>query len=135
MTRTPPAADPTPHLMDEILALLTPLQAIQHRHQELLDAHRTADGDVIEEQRTEYEEVREATAMEASDTLDVVIKRLELLAAVPTRRAFTPHSPAPATRTENSPSCSSSMPPTSTMPTAPSTNCPHSKHGCKTPRP
>ncbi|WP_198358329.1 hypothetical protein [Streptomyces fildesensis] len=89
MSGSRPTADRTPHLTDEILALLTPLQAMRHRHQEQLDAHRTADGEVIEEQRTAYEEVREATAMEASDTLDVVIKRLELLTAVPTRRAFT----------------------------------------------
>ncbi|NEA60183.1 hypothetical protein G3I60_39990 [Streptomyces sp. SID13666] len=75
--------------MDEILAVLAPLQALRHRHQEQLDLHRTADGDVIEEQRTAYEEVRETTAMEASDTLGVVIKRLELLAAIPTCRAFT----------------------------------------------
>lgn len=89
MTRTPPAAGPTPHLVDEILALLAALQAMQRRHQELLDVHRSVDGEVIEEQRAAYEEVRDATAMEASDTLDVVIKRLELLAAVPTSRAFT----------------------------------------------
>ncbi|MCZ4124178.1 hypothetical protein [Streptomyces sp. H39-S7] len=89
MTGVRPAAGPAPHLMDEILALLTPLQVMRHRHQEQLDVHRTADGDVIEQQRSAYEEVREATAMEASDTLDVVIKRLELLTALPARRAFT----------------------------------------------
>ncbi|MCZ4102923.1 hypothetical protein [Streptomyces sp. H39-C1] len=77
MSGSRPTAGPAPHLMDEILALLTPLQAMRHRHQEQLDVHRTADGDVIEEQRSTYEEVRAATAMEASDTLDVVIKRLD----------------------------------------------------------
>ncbi|MFF3460321.1 hypothetical protein ACFYXH_39765 [Streptomyces sp. NPDC002730] len=77
------------HLFDEIRALLAPLQAMHRRHQEELDAHRNADGEVIEEQRAAYEEVRETTAIEASDTLDTVAKRLELLTAVPARRAFT----------------------------------------------
>ncbi|MFD4479434.1 hypothetical protein ACFWPU_25415 [Streptomyces sp. NPDC058471] len=89
MTRMHPADGPTPHLVDEILALLTALQTMHRRHQEELDVYRNTDGEVIEAQRREYEDAREATAMEASDTLETVIHRLALLAAVPTRRAFT----------------------------------------------
>lgn len=78
-----------PHLLDEIQALLAPLQAMYHRHQEELDAHRNADGEVIEEQRAAYEEAREDTAIEASDALEIVVKRLELLTSLPQHRAFT----------------------------------------------
>lgn len=78
-----------PYLIDEIRAMLPPLQAMHRRHQEELDAHRTAEREVIEAQRAAYEEAREETAIEASDALDIVIKRLELLAAIPARRAFT----------------------------------------------
>jgi hypothetical protein len=85
----PTVVSPSPHLVDEIRALLAPLQVMHCRHQEELDAHRNADGEVTEDQYAAYEEVRETTAIEASDTLDTVITRLELLAAVPTRRAFT----------------------------------------------
>ena len=76
-------------VIDEIQALLDPLREMHRRHQEALDEHRTADGDVIETQYAEYEETRHTTAIEASDTLDTVIQRLELLVATPARRAFT----------------------------------------------
>ncbi|QNA72101.1 hypothetical protein C8250_009450 [Streptomyces sp. So13.3] len=89
MTESLPTAGPAPHLMDEILALLTPLQAMHRRHQEELDVYRNTDGEVIEDQRRAYEGTRESTAMEASDTLGIVVQRLALLASVPTRRAFT----------------------------------------------
>lgn len=80
---------PESHVSDEIRALLTPLQEMQQRHQQRLAAYKNADGDVIEEQYAEYDDARYESAIEASDTLDTVIKRLELLTTLPVRRAFT----------------------------------------------
>ncbi|MFE7119833.1 hypothetical protein ACFU99_30885 [Streptomyces sp. NPDC057654] len=97
MTHQPPPPTPTATtvpvpdaaLIDEIHDLLAVLQSLRRRHQQELDEHRNADGEVIEEQYAAYEETRTDTAIEASDALETVTRRLELLAATPVRRAFT----------------------------------------------
>jgi hypothetical protein len=92
VTTNPPPTSPAstpPHLFDEIQALLPPLRALLRDHQERLDQYRDADGDVIEVQYREYEDARWETALEASDSLAVLVPRLEQLVADPPRRAFT----------------------------------------------
>ncbi|WP_367435105.1 hypothetical protein [Streptomyces celluloflavus] len=86
---THPSSFTHTHLIDEIQALLDPLRTMHRRHQDALDKHRTADGEITEEEYADYEEARQTTAIEASDTLDTVVKRLELLVAAPAHRAFT----------------------------------------------
>ncbi|MEU4347049.1 hypothetical protein [Streptomyces sp. NPDC023838] len=65
------------------------MQELQRRHQQRLDAHRTEDGEVIEDQYAAYDDARLETALEASDALDTLVAQLELLVADPPRRAFT----------------------------------------------
>lgn len=77
------------YLFDDLRALLAPVQELQVRHQQRLDAHRTEDGEVIEDQYAAYDDVRLETALEASDTLDALVAQLEVLVADPPRRAFT----------------------------------------------
>ncbi|MFD7013930.1 hypothetical protein [Streptomyces sp. NPDC059928] len=90
MTRQIPAdARRSPHLHEEIRSLLAPLHAMQQRHQEQLDVHRDADGEVIEGQYAEYENVRHDTAIEAADTLEDLVAQLDQLVADPPRRAYT----------------------------------------------
>ncbi|PKV84300.1 hypothetical protein [Streptomyces sp. TLI_146] len=77
------------YLFDELRTLLAPVQELQRRHQQRLDAHRTMGEEVIEEQYAAYDDARLETALEASDTLDTLVAQLEVLVADPPRRAFT----------------------------------------------
>ncbi|MGW2858270.1 hypothetical protein [Streptomyces sp. NPDC001205] len=83
---------PRPHpgyLFDELRSLLAPVQELQRRHQQQLDAHRTENGEVIEDQYAAYDDARLEAAIEASDALDSLVAQLELLVADPPPRAFT----------------------------------------------
>ncbi|GGU55332.1 hypothetical protein GCM10010211_20040 [Streptomyces albospinus] len=77
------------YLFDELRSLLAPVQELQRRHQQRLDAHRTEGGEVFEDQYAAYDDARLETAIEASDALDTLVAQLELLVADPPRRAFT----------------------------------------------
>ncbi|MEV5979636.1 hypothetical protein [Streptomyces sp. NPDC052114] len=77
------------YLFDELRSLLAPVQDLQRRHQQQLDAHRTDDGEVIEDEYAAYDDARLEAAIEASDALDGLVAQLELLVADPPCRAFT----------------------------------------------
>ncbi|MGW5868275.1 hypothetical protein ACWFRJ_39720 [Streptomyces sp. NPDC055239] len=87
MSRLAPAAEP--HLSDEIRALLDGLHTLQRTHQDRLDAQRPTDDEMDAGRLAEWEDVLRDIAVEATDTLNTTITRLELLAARPVRRAFT----------------------------------------------
>ncbi|MGW6454380.1 hypothetical protein ACWF94_00375 [Streptomyces sp. NPDC055078] len=89
MTTPPPDPTSPPDLAEEIRTLLGPLHEMHRRHQAQLGEHRTPDGEVFEDRYPQYEEARLDTAIEASDTLDLIRNRLEQLVSAPIPGPFT----------------------------------------------
>ncbi|ELS55868.1 hypothetical protein [Streptomyces viridochromogenes] len=66
-------------LVHALHGLLASCQDLADRHQAVLDRYRDADGYVIDDADTDYQDARITTAIEASDHLDTVIEQLTRL--------------------------------------------------------